>query len=86
MVTKEQAMTATVFHLEGCSRRFGTKGGEYVDIKRYRRNGTTQTWKTRPDHFRIPTKFGLKYYGDITHDNARFYHTEQDCPLNAEEG
>lgn len=34
-----------------------------------RRNGRTQTWKTRPGHFRIPVKAGLKSYGEITHEN-----------------
>lgn len=36
----------------------------------WRRNGKTQTWKTRPDEFRIPVKFGLYGYGQITHLNA----------------
>lgn len=31
-----------------------------------RRNGKTQTWKTRPAEFRIPIKFGLYGYGEIT--------------------
>jgi hypothetical protein len=31
-----------------------------------RRNGQTQTWKTRPSEFRIPVKAGLKSYGAIT--------------------
>lgn len=33
-----------------------------------RRNGKTQTWKTRPGHFRIPVKAGLKSCMSITHD------------------
>lgn len=36
-----------------------------------RRNGKTQTWKTRPDHFRIPIKMGLKSYGQIDQDNMQ---------------
>lgn len=36
---------------------------------RARRNGRTQTWKTRPSHFRIPIKFGLRGYDAIDHDN-----------------
>ena len=31
-----------------------------------RRNGRTQTWKTRPNDFRIPIKIGFKTYGNIT--------------------
>lgn len=36
---------------------------------RLRRNGKTQTWKTRPDEFRIPVKAGLKATGQLTHDS-----------------
>lgn len=35
-----------------------------------RRNGKTQTWKTRPSEFRIPIKAGIRTYGDITHRNT----------------
>jgi len=34
-----------------------------------RRNGRTQTWKTRPNDFRIPIKIGYKTYGAITPEN-----------------
>ena len=42
-----------------------------------RRNGKTQTWKTRPSEFRIPLKYGFSGYAEITHrdighDNSRF--------------
>lgn len=33
---------------------------------RLRRNGRTQTWKTRPSEFRIPVKAGLKAYAALT--------------------
>lgn len=33
---------------------------------RVRRNGRTQTWKTRPDDYRIPCKAGLRSCGNIT--------------------
>jgi hypothetical protein len=32
-----------------------------------RRNGKTQTWVTRPDHFSIPIKAGLGVTGRIDH-------------------
>lgn len=35
-----------------------------------RRNGRTRTWKTRPGEFRIPIKFGLRGYGEITHRSS----------------
>ena len=31
-----------------------------------RRNGKTQTWKTRPGEFRIPVKYGFRGYGALT--------------------
>jgi len=34
-----------------------------------RRNGATQTWKTRPGEFRIPVKTGYASYGSITNHN-----------------
>lgn len=36
---------------------------KYADGKRHiqcRRNGATKLWKTRPNDFRIPVKYGLK--------------------------
>lgn len=34
-----------------------------------RRNGKTQTWKTRANDFRIPVKYGFRGYGNITADS-----------------
>ena len=31
-----------------------------------RRNGKTKLWKTRPDDFVVPIKYGFKSYGHIT--------------------
>ena len=36
----------------------------------WRRNGKTQVWKTRPEDFRIPVKWGLYTYDQITHLDA----------------
>lgn len=70
MVTKEQAMTANEFH------------DEAHHYQRWRRNGKTQTWVTRPDEFKIPVKFGLYQYGYITELNAIHFHvagTNKEC-------
>lgn len=37
---------------------------------RCRVNGQVKTWKTRPEHFRLPVKYGLKTYFYITQDNC----------------
>lgn len=69
MVTKEQAMTERVFHLQ--------QGNRCLN---WRRNGKTQLWKTRPDDFRTPIKFGLYNYDQLTPANAHLLHVESECP------
>lgn len=76
MITKEQALTAKRFHEDAMCTP--------VRIVTWRRNGATQTWKTRPDDFRIPVKWGLRDYFQITHLNADWFHAEEDCPVLAE--
>lgn len=63
MITKDQAMTADMFYDVTLKNADGTP-------YRWRRNGKTKTWKTRPDDFAIPVKRGLREYGIITHYNA----------------
>lgn len=41
---------------------------------RARRNGATQTWKTRPGHFSIPVKAGLKACVRLGHDSIEGSH------------
>lgn len=85
MVTKEQAMTASEFHYYDCTKTVGPRGGVTIKQEVWRRNGSTKTWKTRPDHFRVPVKHGLYSYGYVDHTNAHLYHTAEDCPLNQED-
>ena len=63
MVTKEQAMTANNFVCLDANNADGT-------LVRQRRNGTTRTWKTRPNDFVVPVKHGLCGYTSITRSNA----------------
>lgn len=44
--------------------------------QRWRRNGATKTWKTRPDDFRIPIKRGLNEYAYITPSNAHEFQAQ----------
>jgi hypothetical protein len=76
MVTKEQAMKASAFHEEH------EPGGK---IYRWRRNGVTQTWKTQPERFRTPIKYGIHTYGQLSDVNAYQFHTEDNCPDKAAE-
>lgn len=57
-ITKQEALTEDVFHED---HEPGAKR-----IVHWRRNGRTQTWVTRPNEFRIPVKFGLRSYSQIT--------------------
>lgn len=80
-LTKEQALTVQEFHENGCSCAVGPRGGRKERIFSWRRNGATKTWKTRPDEFYIPVKYGMRDYGSITHSNASSFHAAEDCPL-----
>lgn len=64
-ITKEIAMIATLFF----STTMKNKDRDKTPL-RVRRNGKTQVWKTRPNDFRVPVKYGLYEYGNITQDNA----------------
>lgn len=69
MITKLQAMTASEFHEDHPA------GGK---VTRWRRNGRTQTWVTRPRQFRVPVKHGLYGYGQIRNGDAG--HAITSCP------
>ena len=69
MVTKEQALTCGRFTHVSLTNKDKTP-------VRCRRNGKTQTWKTRPDEFKIPVKYGLRECFYITQDNAHEWNAE----------
>jgi hypothetical protein len=71
-LTKQQALDAEVFHSNSEKNADGT-------CRRLRRNGVTQTWKTRPEAWRVPVKVGLYQYGQIWHYHADEFHTAEDC-------
>ena len=53
MIMKDDAMTATMFYHVRLRNADGT-------ALRCRANGRCKTWKTRPDDFQVPVKYGLK--------------------------
>ena len=86
MITKQQAIMADEFHYTGdheCSRTIGPRGGVTEKVVRVRRNGATQTWKTRPTEWRLPVKYGMRARDQfsIHHYEAANWHTANDCPL-----
>jgi hypothetical protein len=66
MITKEQAMTAREFNFKISNR----SNKHFGEERHCRRNGATKTWKTRPNEFKVPVKYGLYEYFYITHENA----------------
>jgi len=80
MISRSEAITADVFHYGECVRRVGPRGGVTERVENWRRNGKTQTWKTRPDEYRIPVKYGMYNYSQITPSDD--FHTAHDCPLS----
>lgn len=81
MVTKEQALSAQEFHCGECLCIVGKRGGKTYKQEVYRRNGQTKTWKTRPNEFSVPIKYGLKEFSYLTDGNAYNFHTPEECPL-----
>ena len=85
MVTKEQCMAATYrseFHFGDCKRAIGPRGGVTIHQTRVRVSGRCQTWKTRPEEYRLPVKYGLYESSEITERRAGEFHRAEDCPLN----
>lgn len=86
MLTRHDALTAREFHYEGdggCRQDTGPRGGVTTHVVRARRNGMTQTWKTRPADYSVPVKYGLKQAFRITQSDAANWHASEACPLIA---
>jgi hypothetical protein len=87
MITKEQAMTlrhGQELHYTGngmCKRTIGPRGGVKESITRVRVSGMCKTWKTRPEEFRVPIKYGLYESGELTHQNCELLHLPDECPI-----
>jgi len=47
--------------------------------QRWRVNGKPQTWKTRPDHVRVPIKSGLRTTDQLTQAELGMVHLSNDC-------
>jgi len=66
MLTKADCVNASYrdeFHHVSATNADGTP-------VRCRVNGACKTWKTRPEEFRLPVKYGLRECFYITQDNA----------------
>jgi hypothetical protein len=92
MITKEQAIAAgdlgADLHYDlPCKVILGPRGGKTYHIQKWRVNGKCKTWKTRPNNFRLPVKYGFNGpYDYITNYNCDMWHFSDDCPaLKGEE-
>ncbi len=65
-VTKETAQTHHIFYHAIARYKSGSKGAYQV-----RANGKCQTWKTRPNDYKLPIRFGFKGRGYITQENEQ---------------
>lgn len=74
MITKAIALTEPTFHENGSFNSDGT-------CKRWRRNGSTKTWKSKvnAERFRVPLKWGLYRYWEVTETNQDNFHTPDEC-------
>lgn len=68
-VTKENQVESTMFY-------HGILKDSIGGFQRFRRNGKTRVWKSRPTEFRIPIKRGLYQYGFIDHTNCNNFYVE----------
>lgn len=83
---QSNARTAQHFHhADDCGQvvNVGPRGGiTYPRTELWRRNGSTQTWKTRPEDFRIPVKYGMRSYGQLTDGDTNWHiGTAESCEL-----
>lgn len=63
MITKDQAMTHSFFE------HAALRGADKLPL-RCRATGHCQTWKTRPEDFKLPVKYGLYQSFYLTPRNA----------------
>lgn len=89
MVSKDEALTLDEWHLNGCTRTVGPRGGVTIRTVTWRRNGVTKTWKRDPSRFAVPIKYGFGHgaanYGYLTNDNADQFHAPDLCPSLVEQ-
>ena len=80
--TRAQALTLNEIHDDGGCPSNPDRRGRDKGAIRWRRNGRTQTWVTRPNDFRMPIKHGLRDYSEVT-PSWNNVHAPEDCPRTA---
>ena len=87
MITKEQLFSTNerTFHYTGrheCTKTVGPRGGVKVNVTCVRQSGSVKTWKTRPNDFHMPVKYGMYESFWVDQNNAHEFHLASECPLN----
>lgn len=79
MVTKQEALVENYFHSSVWKNKDES-------CQRWRRNGKTKIWKTRPNDFRMPIKYGIRDFsyiiyveGDEVLSNNNEFHLARTC-------
>lgn len=85
MITRDQAITANEFHTKRAAYSPHPRH-KYRACITWRRNGKTTLWKTRPEWFRAPVKYGLYAYGAVSHMNASEFYVPEECPYCRKDG
>lgn len=82
-MTKEQALQLTYrqeLHAGECRTVVGPRGGTKTKTETWRVNGAVKTWKTRPEAFQVPLKYGYNGpYTYLTERNMDEFHLASEC-------
>jgi len=79
-ITPETALTVSNFYHR--TARYKSRGKTAGTPIWARRTGRTKTWKTRPNEFRIPVKYGMYDAFYIDHTNAHEWATNEYAAAN----
>ena len=75
MITKQEALSLTHGERLHSSTQCDKK------TIRWRVNGSCRVWKRQPSRFRVPLKYGLASYWELTEKNNEQFHKETECPF-----
>lgn len=75
MVTKEDCIRGGLFRYLQSTYKSRGRTNEPIQV---RSSGKCQTWKTRPNDFKLPVKYGMYESSYITQDNAALFITEDE--------
>ncbi len=89
MITRDDAIRIgaawgrTELHFGNCSKHVGPRGGVTYKREVWRTNGACKTWKTRPNEFSLPIKYGFNGpYSYVTQSNAGDWHLADACTVS----